>query len=69
MKPLTTLCHAYFVAFAKATGLAALTAVLVYSALICCGADVVIVSWKKEGKKEKNKSKLLRGIRTHEERT
>lgn len=41
---LTTLGHADFVALAKATRLAALTAVLVYSALIGCWADIVIVS-------------------------
>lgn len=44
MKTLTTLGHANVVAFVKATRLAALTAVLVYSALIGCWADVVVVS-------------------------
>lgn len=43
-RTLTTLGHANFTALAKATRLAALTTVLVYSALIGCWTDVVIVS-------------------------
>lgn len=45
----TTLGHANFIAFAKTTSLAALTPVLVYSALICCWTDVVIMSCDKTG--------------------
>lgn len=44
----TALHHAHFVAFTQAAGLAAFTSVLVDSALICGGADVVIVSYGKE---------------------
>lgn len=54
---LTTLGHADFTAFAKATRLAALTAVLVYSALIGCWADVVIVSWNKRRRKRDKKTR------------
>lgn len=43
----TALHHAHFIAFTQAAGLAAFASVLVNSALISGGADVVIVSYRK----------------------
>lgn len=53
-RTLTTLDHPYFVALAKAAGLAAFAPVLVYGALVGGWADVIVMSYSKNMENERN---------------